>query len=65
MSWHSYAARQAIERVCELIGTFLAQRGFAVEARLDRDMSLTCWNNGGRGRYRTADRWCVKPELYH
>lgn len=20
---------------------------------------------GGRGRYRTADRWCVKPELYH
>ena len=24
------------------------------------------WNNtGGRGRYRTADRWCVKPELYH
>jgi hypothetical protein len=22
-------------------------------------------NIGGRGRYRTADRWCVKPELYH
>ncbi len=21
--------------------------------------------DGGRGRYRTADRWCVKPELYH
>jgi hypothetical protein len=27
--------------------------------------ALTCNNNGGRGRYRTADRWCVKPELYH
>ena len=24
-----------------------------------------CNNFGGRGRYRTADRWCVKPELYH
>jgi len=23
-------------------------------------MSLTCMNIGGRGRYRTADRWCVK-----
>ena len=28
-------------------------------------MPLTCGDNGGRGRYRTADRWCVKPELYH
>ena len=25
----------------------------------------TMSNIGGRGRYRTADRWCVKPELYH
>src|ERR1700747_2658283 len=24
-------------------------------------VSLTCNNFGGRGRYRTADRWCVKP----
>lgn len=27
--------------------------------------ALTCGGDGGRGRYRTADRWCVKPELYH
>jgi hypothetical protein len=26
---------------------------------------LRCNKFGGRGRYRTADRWCVKPELYH
>ena len=26
---------------------------------------FTCINAGGRGRFRTADRWCVKPELYH
>jgi integrase len=30
-----------------------------------RLMPLTRNDNGGRGRYRTADRWCVKPELYH
>src|ERR1700741_2235753 len=24
-------------------------------------MTLTCMNIGGRGRYRTADRWCVNP----
>jgi hypothetical protein len=29
-------------------------------ARLDRDMTLNWENAGGRGRYRTADRWCVK-----
>jgi hypothetical protein len=28
-------------------------------------IQLTYKNLGGRGRYRTADRWCVKPELYH
>jgi hypothetical protein len=27
---------------------------------LDGGMSLTCMNIGGRARYRTADRWCVK-----
>ena len=21
--------------------------------------------DGGRGGFRTPDRWCVKPELYH
>ena len=25
-------------------------------------MTLTCANTGGRGRYRTADRWCVKRQ---
>jgi hypothetical protein len=30
-----------------------------------RSVPMTCINTGGRGRYRTADRWCVKPELYH
>lgn len=29
------------------------------------NIGLTCTDIGGRGRYRTADRWCVKPELYH
>jgi hypothetical protein len=24
-------------------------------------MTLNCIKTGGRGRYRTADRWCVKP----
>ena len=46
-------------------GTLLAQWGFIRQARLDRSMTLNCENSGGRGRYRTADRWCVKPELYH
>jgi hypothetical protein len=26
-----------------------------------RSVTLTCKNTGGRGRYRTADRWCVNP----
>jgi hypothetical protein len=43
----------------------LAHWGFIRQARLDRGMTLTCENTGGRGRYRTADRWCVKPVLYH
>jgi hypothetical protein len=30
-----------------------------------RNMPLTCKDFGGRDRYRTCDRWCVKPELYH
>jgi hypothetical protein len=47
------------------VGTFLPQRGFARQAQSDRGVTLTCTNIGGRGRYRTADRWCVKPELYH
>jgi hypothetical protein len=25
-------------------------------------MTLNCINTGGRGRYRTADRWCVKGQ---
>jgi hypothetical protein len=36
--------------------------GLAGQARLDRDTTLTCNNFGGRGRYRTADRWCVKGQ---
>ena len=39
----------------------LAQQGFEVP----RQSPLTRSSDGGRGRYRTADRWCVKPELYH
>ena len=44
------------------VGTFLAQRGFVRHAQLDRGINLTCINTGGRGRYRTADRWCVKGQ---
>lgn len=29
------------------------------------DDGVAAMGVGGRGRYRTADRWCVKPELYH
>lgn len=43
-------------------GTLLAQRGFGSQAQSDRRMSLNCENIGGRGRYRTADRWCVKGQ---
>ena len=33
-------------------------------ARLHRrDTAMTCADPGGRGRYRTADRWCVNPSL--
>ena len=31
-------------------------------SRVRREMPLTCLNAGGRGRYRTADRWCVNPK---
>ena len=35
-------------------------------ARGHREILALNWEfYGGRGRYRTADRWCVKPELYH
>jgi hypothetical protein len=33
-----------------------------VKAKLNHDMKLTRNNTGGRGRYRTADRWCVKGQ---
>jgi hypothetical protein len=40
-------------------------RGLRSAVTYARLVPLTCNNFGGRGRYRTADRWCVKPELYH
>ncbi|MDT5068210.1 MAG: uncharacterized protein QOK02_4365 [Mycobacterium sp.] len=57
--------REAIDQVCEPRWQLLAQRGFSIDTKLRRCNSLICVNVGGRGRYRTADRWCVKPELYH
>jgi hypothetical protein len=57
--------REAIDQMCEprwhIIGTTGVRECDQVEPR----KSLICMNVGGRGRYRTADRWCVKPELYH
>jgi hypothetical protein len=49
----------------DTLGTLATSR--ALENRCQRagNIGLTCANPGGRGRYRTADRWCVKPELYH
>ena len=45
------------------LNSLSAQRGSALPPAKSVDLK---WNNtGGRGRYRTADRWCVKPELYH
>ena len=57
--------QQSIDRVCEFSWHTLGTTGVACQTRLDRPTALNCINNGGRGRYRTADRWCVKPELYH
>ena len=39
--------------------------GLATRSRTVETMPLTCINDGGRGGFRTPDRWCVKPELYH
>jgi hypothetical protein len=52
-------------RVSDPAGTLLAQRGFTRQARSGLCMPLNCINTGGRGGFRTPDRWCVKPELYH
>jgi site-specific recombinase XerD len=54
-----------IDRVCELSWHTLGTTGVCPQAKSTHDMALTGVNTGGRGRYRTADRWCVKPELYH
>ena len=49
------------DRAAERVVTLMAQRG--VDHRDVNRVDLD--KHGGRGRYRTADRWCVKPELYH
>ena len=54
-----------IAYLCEPLGTLLAHWGFVPHANVAADTTLSCNYIGGRGRYRTADRWCVKPVLYH
>ena len=51
-----------IDRVRELSWHTLGATVVAVKAKLNHDMTLTRNNTGGRGRYRTADRWCVKGQ---
>jgi hypothetical protein len=38
-----------------------ARSSGAGQTQLDRRIVPTCTNISGRGRYRTADRWCVNP----
>jgi hypothetical protein len=54
-----------IDRACERDWHTLGTTGVRPQHPISSWMRLTCMNIGGRGRYRTADRWCVKPELYH
>jgi hypothetical protein len=42
-------------------GTTEAANGELPHSAPSIPAQLTCENTGGRGRYRTADRWCVKP----
>lgn len=42
-----------------------AQAPNRASAPAQPESGLGASRDGGRGRYRTADRWCVKPELYH
>jgi hypothetical protein len=42
-------------------GTLFAQRGSPANP-IRPSYGLNCANIGGRGRYRTADRWCVKGQ---
>jgi hypothetical protein len=61
-AWLTETVRH-LELTSNQAGTLLAHRGFVRHARLDCGMPLTSINTGGRGRYRTADRWCAKPSL--
>ena len=42
------------------LGPITGRRGYCHVAQI---LGMTWINDGGRGRYRTADRWCVKPEI--
>ena len=39
----------------------LSSSGHPCHHYVDDGVTPTCTNIGGRGRYRTADRWCVNP----
>ena len=53
---------QAIDaEITVLVGTVWARGMPPGPSRTGVQCLTTCNNIGGRGRYRTADRWCVKP----
>jgi hypothetical protein len=60
----TYEAR-SIAYLCEPPWHTVGTVAFVSHASAAADTTLTSNYIGGRGRYRTADRWCVKPVLYH
>ena len=63
MEWLSMPRRQS-DRIRSSVCTDI-EATWLSETHLEGGTVRACNNFGWRGRYRTADRWCVKPELYH